>query len=76
MADTKIKEAMQAIRKAEKATEDARIACAEADAYVATYLNNDVRKDSLWFASADLRKSAELTHDIAVHLRIRSEEAN
>ena len=62
--------AMVAIREAEKATARARMACAEASSYVATYLGNR----QLTFIATDLEKSAELTSRIALHLRIAAEE--
>lgn len=70
----KVKATLKAIRKAEKACNAAHSACADADAYVATYIKRRAGYSPMFFLSADLRASANLTVSLALHLRMKFEE--
>lgn len=70
----KVKATLKMIRKAEKACNIACAACAEANAYVGTYMKRNVGQSPMFFLSADLSKSADLTASLAAHLRMKFEE--
>jgi len=64
---------MAAIIRAAELTAEARSACAEADAMVATYWKQVNDSDERhWWLSADVRSAADLAATLALHQQMRA----
>lgn len=68
----KMKDVLEAIRRAERLAIDAKDAADQANAMVGTWWKDNSRP---WLQSEDLLMAATLTRSIAHHLRMRAEEA-
>lgn len=72
--NTKRREILKALYKAERAAKKLNDACADADSWVATYWNQEKGLCPPRWQSAELRRIAELAHMMAIHLMHRAEE--